>query len=111
MRTAIFVYQPTLLGFETNETDILLCGMNATPVPVSPGVSTQSIAPGIYKIFSSHGVKVTGDEAAFGVVVTTSNKDTPPTPPPSAITILGPFDDAAMQVFFATPESKSIQSP
>jgi hypothetical protein len=111
MRTAIFVYQTTSINILTNESDLQLDRMNAGTVPLSAGENEQAIAPGIYKIVSTHDVQISGDAAAFDFV-TTSNKDNVPTPPPKpAAEILQPLDMAALEAFFAVPAAKELANP
>jgi hypothetical protein len=111
MRTAIFVYKPVSINISTCETGLELCGLNAVAAPLAVGDNTQTVAPGIYKIVSSHDVVVTGDGAALDVVVTIQNKDNDPTPPSRAITQLAPLDLAALHAFFAVPAAKQLANP
>jgi hypothetical protein len=111
MRTAIFVYQPTSISISTSESDLQLCGMNLATVPLLNGQHEYVIAPGIYKIVSSHEVQVTENPAAFHVEATTSNKNDVPTPPPSApAQMFEPLDMTLLEAFFAVPASKDLAS-
>jgi len=107
MRTAIFVYQTTGLDFDTCESNLELSAMSAATVSLSQGQSSRTLAPGIYKIVSDHDVTINGDKSAFDVVVTTQNKDSDPTLPPSrASQNFSPLDLSAMNAFLAVPEAK-----
>lgn len=112
MRTAIFVYQSTLLNISTSESDLELCAMGADTVSLSEGGNARTLAPGIYKIVSSQDVTVTGDSSAFDVVITTFNKTNDPglTPPRAAETFTS-LDPAALQAFMTVPEAKAAVNP
>jgi len=111
MRTAIFVYEPTIINIHTSETGVELCGMNATTVSLSLGDNAQSIMPGIYKIVASQDVTITGDKSTFELVVS-NTKDNDPTPPPLRATqSLGPLDTTALQTFLYVPEAKVAVAP
>jgi hypothetical protein len=111
MRTAIFVYEPTLITISTHESNVELCGMTAATVPLPMGNNAQTIAPGIYKIVASQDVQVTGDTAAFDVIVS-NTKDNDPTPPPLRATqSFGPLDTAALQTFLTVPAAKVAVNP
>ena len=112
MRTGIFVYETTSLNIQTNENDLELCGMASTPVPLSPGQSTQSVAPGIYKIVSSQSIEVTGDSSVFDVVVLPDDKTSGP-PPPLRLTSasFSPVDPGALAAFFVVPDAKVVLRP
>jgi hypothetical protein len=115
MRTALFVYQSTSVNISTNENDLELCGMNTDPMSLQYGDNAQMIAPGIYKIVSSLGVHISGDDSAFEVV-TTNNKENdpkpPPPPPPSrAVAVFAPVDIEALQAFLALPDAKDVVNP
>jgi len=110
MRTAIFVYQPTLINISISESDVQLCGMGAATVQLSAGHNTRTVAPGIYKIVSSQDVLVTGDTSAFDVIA--NNKtEVPPLPPLRATASFAPLDTAALQAFLAEPEAKVAVNP
>lgn len=109
MRTAIFVYQPTLLNISTSESDLQLCGMDASIVPLSEGDNPQTIAPGIYKIVSGQDVLITGDTSTFDIIAA-SNKDNDPTPPLRATESFA-LDAAALQTFLATSDAKRVVNP
>jgi len=113
MRTAIFVYQPTLISISTSERDLELCGMGANTVPLLEGDNTREVAPGIYKIVSNQDVRVTGDASAFDVVVNPYDKDNDPTPPPPlrAFASFAPLDAAALQRFLAVADAKDLVNP
>lgn len=112
MRTAIFVYQPTVVSIRTNESNLELSRMDSGTVVLLAGQNEQPIGPGIYKIVSSQDVEVTGDALAFDVVVAPNNKDNPPTLPPRLASQNPiPIDAAALQAFFAVPESKDLANP
>jgi hypothetical protein len=111
MRTAIFVYEPTLINILTHESNLALCGMDAEPVPLSVGDNPQKIAPGIYKIVASQDVVVTGDTSAFDLVVS-NTKDNDPTPPPLRATqSFATLDAAVLQAFLTVVEAKVLASP
>jgi hypothetical protein len=110
MRTAIFVYQPTLINISTSESGLQLCSMNADTVPLSEGDNAQTIAPGIYKIVSSQDIVITGDTSAFDAI-TTDSKDNDPTPPLRATSSFAPLDAAALQAFLAVPDAKIVVNP
>lgn len=110
MRTAIFVYQPTLINISTSESDLQLFGMDADTVSLSDGNNTHEITPGVYKIDSSYDVVVTGDISAFDVV-TTNSKDNDPTPPLRATTSFTSLDAAALQAFLTVPDAKTVVNP
>ena len=111
MRTAIFVYEPTLINIRTSESGVELCGMNAVTVSLSVDNNALTIAPGIYKIVASQDVEVTGDTSAFDLVVS-NTKDNDPTPPPLRATqSFGPLDTAALQTFLTVPEAKVLVAP
>lgn len=110
MRTAIFVYQPTLINISTSEGNLQLCRMDADTVSLSEGKNVWTIAPGIYKIVSSQEVLVTGDTSAFDVIA--DNKtDIPPPPPSRATKNFAPLDASALQAFLATPDAKAVANP
>jgi len=110
MRTAIFVYQPTLIKISSNETDLQLCGMTAATVPLAAGDNASTLAPGAYKIVSSYEVLVTGDTAVFDVVISTT-KDNDPTPPLRATEDLASLDASALQAFLSEPDAKTVVNP
>ena len=110
MRTAIFVYQSTLLTISTSESDLQLCSMDADTVPLSAGDNAKTIVPGVYMIMSSHEVSVAGDHSAFDAV-TTASKDNDPTPPLRATTSFATLDPAALQAFLAVPDAKTVVNP
>ena len=105
MRTAIFVYHTTPLNISTNETDLELCGMDARTVPLSTGSHEQTLAPGIYKIVSSHCVDISGNEANFDVATFTKTND-PDFTPPRAIETFTSLDTSALRAFLAAPDAK-----
>jgi len=110
MRTAIFVYQPTIINISVHESDVQLCGLSAATVPLVAGNNTRTVAPGIYKIISSQDVQVTGDMSAFDVIA--NNKDNDPKPPPLRATAsFAPLDAAALQAFLAEPDAKVSVNP
>ena len=112
MRTAIFVYQPTIINILTSESNLALCGMETETISLIAGENARTMAPGVYKIESSQDVQITGDTSAFDVVVAPNNKENPPTLPPKRATEdLAPLDVAALQVFFAVPDAKDLASP
>lgn len=109
MRTAIFVYKPVSINISTCEPGLELCGMTASTVALAEGHSAQTVAPGVYKIESSHEVVVTGDEIALDVVVTTQTKTNDPTIPPlRATTNLAPLDPVALSAFLVASDAKSL---
>jgi hypothetical protein len=110
MRTAIFVYQPTLINISTSESDLQLCGMDADTVSLSEGNNAQTIASGIYKIVSSQEIVITGDTLAFDAI-TVDSKDNDPTPPLRATSSFALLDAAALQAFLATPDAKHVVNP
>lgn len=110
MRTALYVYQTTLIDIHTCESDLELCGMNAAAVPLAAGHNARTIAPGIYKILSCHEIKVEGDISAFDTVAT-PDKENGPTPPIRANTIFAPLDMAALNAFMVAPDAKAIMTP
>jgi acid stress-induced BolA-like protein IbaG/YrbA len=110
MRTALYVYQTTLININTSESDLQLCGMNAATVPLAAGDNARTIAPGIYKILSCHEIKVDGDTSAFETV-TTNDKDNDPTPPARATAIFAPLNNAALNAFMVAPDAKAIMNP
>jgi hypothetical protein len=112
MRTAIFVYQPTLISISTCEHDLELCGMSTATVPLSGDRKTLPFAPGVYKIDSCHDLEVTGvtgDTSLFDVV--SSKKGNDPTPPARAASSLAPLDAAALKAFLSTPDAKQVVNP
>jgi hypothetical protein len=110
MRTAIYVYQPTVIHISISESDVHLCGMNTATVALSEGDNTRTVAPGIYKIVSSQEVRVTGDTSAFEVIA--NNKDNDPKPPPlRAVERFAPLDTSALHAFLAIPDAKVAVSP
>jgi hypothetical protein len=110
MRTALFVYQPTLINISTHESGIQLCGMNAAAVPLSHGDNARTIAPGIYKIISCHHIEIAGDSSAFETV-TTRDKENDPTLPLRATAIFAPLDTAALRDFMVVPDAKAVMNP
>ena len=111
MRTAIFVYEPTLINILTHESDVELCGMSAATVPLSVGNNPQTIAPGIYKIVASQDVVVTGDTSVFDLVVS-NTKDNDPTPPPLRATqSFAALDATVLQAFLTVVEAKAVVNP
>jgi hypothetical protein len=110
MRTAIYVYQPTLINIMTCESDLQLSGMEVGTMPLSKGNNEQAIAPGVYKIDSSYEVVISGDTSAFDLV-TASGKDNDPTPPLRATTSLASLDIAALQSFLTEPNAKLLVNP
>lgn len=111
MRTAIFVYQNTSINISTSESDLELCSMDADTISLSAGDNALTIGPGVYKIVSYLDVQVSGHALAFDFV-TTSNKDDPPTPPPSLTTKYPePLDMSALQAFLAVPDAKDLANP
>jgi hypothetical protein len=112
MRTAIFVYQATSVNIVTCESDLDLHRMGVGPTSLSEGENERSIAPGVYKIVSSHDIQVKGDLNAFDVTVTPFNKnDIPPLPPRIVAGGFAPLDVAALQAFFAVPDASSVANP
>jgi hypothetical protein len=112
MRTAIFVYNATQLYFSTCENNLELSRMNADTVPLSSGDSSRTLDPGIYKIVSSHDVKVAGDPQAFESFVTTENKDNDPRLPPLRATqSFAVLDTSALKAFMAVEEAKDLANP
>lgn len=110
MRTAIFVYQPTVINISIHESDVQLCGLSTTTVPLPAGDHTRTVAPGIYKIISSQDVQVTGDTSAFDVIA--NNKDNDPKPPPlRAVESFAPLDASAMEAFLAITDAKVVVNP
>jgi hypothetical protein len=110
MRTAIFVYQPTLINISTSESNLQLCGMDAGAVPLSAGNNAQTIAPGIYKIISSQDVLITGDISSFDLIAL-SSKDNDPTPPARATQSFASLDAATLQAFLAAGDAKHVVTP
>ena len=110
MRTAIFVYQTTPIQISTSETDLELCGMDAASVPLSAGNNPQTLAPGIYKIVSSHCVEITGDKAGFDVTTFTKTND-PDFTPPRALETFTSLDASALAAFLAAPDAKHVLNP
>ena len=111
MRTAIFVYKTTSIHISNCEGDLELCGMNAAAVSLPAGDHDRTIEPGIYKILSSHDVKVTGDSSAIEVV-TTNRKDNDPKPPPLRATeTFAPLDLDALTIFMTAPDAKVVANP
>lgn len=112
MRTAIFVYQPTLLNISTSESDLQLCGLNADTVSLSEGNNVRTLAPGIYKIVSSQDVTVTGDTSAFDLNITTFNKTNDPgLIPQRATETFTSLDTTALQDFMTVPDAKVAVNP
>jgi len=112
MRTAIFVYQTTLINFTTSESELQLCGMNADTVALPAGPSAWTLAAGIYKIVSSQEIVVEGNDSAFEVVVSTFNKDNDPRLFPPRVTETFPsLDTSALSNFMAVPEAKVALNP
>jgi len=112
MRTAIFVYQTMSINISTNESNLQLCRLNADTVSLVQGQNTRTIAPGIYKIVSDQCIDVTGDTAAFDIVVAPNDKDNvPKLPPRLTATSFGPLDVFALQAFFAVPDAKLAVNP
>ena len=111
MLTAIYVYQSTSLFIETSESDLQLCGMTTGNVPLVSGPNTAWLAHGVYKIVSSHEVKVTGETAAAFESVPTTNKTNGPRPPSLGIEAFGPLDASALQAFFVESDAKAIANP
>jgi len=109
MRTAIFVYQPTSLTISTSENDLELCGMTATPVPLSGGPNALPVAPGIYKIDSSHCLEVEGDQSAFEIVA--ARKENDPKLTSRASASFGSLDPAALTAFLSAPDAKQVDNP
>jgi len=109
MRTAIFVYQTALLTISTSEHDLELCGMDAATVPLSGGCQERSLAPGVYKIDSSHCLEVTGDASLFETV--TARKDNDPSLTSRASSSFTSLDAAALQAFLSAPDAKQVASP
>jgi hypothetical protein len=111
MRTAIFVYQPTLIKISTSESDLQLCRMDADTVPLSAGENARTIVPGIYKIVSSQEVLVAGDSSAFDIIVAFNKTDIPPPPPSRATTSFAPLDASAVEAFLTIAEAKAVVNP
>lgn len=112
MRTAIFVYETANITIDTSESNLELACMYSSPVPLTTGAATYSIAPGIYKIISSQDVQVTGDASAFDLIATTDNKDNVPEPPPKKVTeVFSTVTTTALQNFFAIADAKVVSSP
>lgn len=110
MRTAIFVYQTTVINISISESDVQLCGLSAATVPLSEGDNTRTVSPGIYKIVSSQEVRITGDASAFEVIA--NNKDNDPKPPPlRAVESFAPLDTSALHAFLAIPDAKVAVNP
>lgn len=110
MRTAIFVYQPTSMRISTHENDLQLCSMDSAAVSLSSGTNDRSVAPGIYKILSSHTVEVTGDLSAFDLV-TTDNKTSFPPLPVRATESIASINSRALQAFFSETDAKALSAP
>jgi hypothetical protein len=112
MQTAIFVYETTSVTFNTEETDLQLCGMGGqTASPLSPKGDTRSMSPGIYKIVSNHDVEVHDNGNQPAVETTTTNSKTDiPTLPVKAAQIFAPGSQA-FNAFFATPDAKIVLNP
>src|SRR5262245_27173162 len=111
MRTAIFVYEPTIINILTSESDLELCSMETETVSLAAGENARPIARGIYKIDSSQDVQVTGDASVFDVVVANS-KENPPTPPPKRATeSFAALHLSAFHTFFAVPDAKKLENP
>jgi hypothetical protein len=111
MRTAIFVYQPTLINILTHESDVELCGMDAATVSLSKGDNARTIAPGIYKIVASQDVVVTGDTSTFDVIISNTKDNDPTLPPLRATESFGPLDTVALQAFLTVPAAKVAMNP
>lgn len=111
MRTAIFVYQPTLINISTSESDLQLCGMDTDTVPLAEGDNAQTVAPGIYKIVSSQDIQVTGDTSGFEVIIHPDDKTDIPPPPSRATSSFASLDVSALQTFFAIPDAKVTVNP
>lgn len=111
MRTAIFVYQPTLIQISTCESDLQLCGMSTGAASLSEGDNARTVGPGIYKIVSNQGVQVTGDASAFDVIIVPDDKTDIPPPPSVATASFAPLDVSALQAFFAVPDAKVVANP
>jgi hypothetical protein len=109
MRTALFVYQPTLISISTDEVDLELCGMNAATVPLSGDQKDLPLQRGVYKIDSCHHLQVIGDCSLLDVV--SSKKGNDPTPPLRATSSLAPLDEAALHAFLSAPDAKQVVNP
>lgn len=110
MRTALYVYQPTLININAHESDLQLCGMNAATVQLTAGTNARTIAPGIYKIISCHEIEVTGDTSTFETV-TTHDKENDPTLPARATALFTSLNTAALDAFMVAPDAKTIVTP
>ena len=111
MRTAIFVYQPTLIKISTSENDLQLCGMNTESASLSEGDNARTIAPGVYMIVSSQDIQVTGDTSAFDIIIEPDDKTDIPPPSSVATASFAPLDLSALQTFFAIPNAKVMANP
>jgi len=110
MRTAIFVYQTTSIKISTCESDLELCGMSADTVALSSGDSAQTLAPGIYRIVSSHEVRIDGDQSSYDVVSFGKTPDPEFTLPRVNETFTS-LDPSALQAFLAAPDTKEVMNP
>lgn len=110
MRTAIYVYQTTSVTISTSESDLELCGLDASSVSLSVGNNAKTLAPGIYKIVSSQQVGIEGDDSAFEITTFTKTND-PDFTPPRAIETFTSLDASALQAFLAAPDAKAVLNP
>ena len=110
MRTAIFVYQTASIKISTCESDLELCGMSADTVSLSAGDNPQTLAPGIYKIVSSHDVKIEGDLSNVDVTSFSKTNDPQFTLPRLTQTFTS-LDVSALQAFLAAPDTKNLLNP
>ena len=110
MRTAIFVYQPTLINITTSESGLQLLGMEAETTTLCAGNNAQTIPPGIYKIDSSYTLQISGDNTVFDIV-TSSGKENDPTPPLRASSSFAAVDGSELNAFLTSPNAKVLENP
>lgn len=107
MRTAIFVYEPTLLNIHTYEAGLQICHAIHGSSTLAPGTNALQVLPGVYKIISNQGVDVSGDTLTFEFVVSPNDKTDFPEPTPKFLAgNLWAPDVPSLQAFFVVPDAK-----
>lgn len=106
MRTAIFVYEPTIVTIKTSESNLQLISFDGKAAAAPDGCEL-AVAPGVYKIVSSSDVGVASASSKTQVLVTLNDKDQFPDPPLLPSTMEGTSTEA-IQSFFAIPDARSL---
>jgi hypothetical protein len=111
MRTALFVYQETSVDITTSEEELELTGFMGGMVTLCEGSNKLTVMPGVYKVDSSHALRICGDTSVFDVISAKKEHDPAAMPPSRAASRLSSLDPVALQEFLATPDAKQVANP